>query len=699
MATSVIDHLRRAVLLRDGAGLGDGELLGCFIERHDEAALAALVRRHGPMVWGVCRRLLSHHDAEDAFQATFIVLVRKAASIVPRVMVGNWLYGVAHQTALQSRRTATRRRAREVQVTEMPDTAIVQPDQWPDVRPLLDQELSRLSDNYRAVIVLCDLEGRTRKEVARQLGVPEGTVAGRLPRARAMLAKRLARRGVALSGGALTAVLAQNAASASVSISLMSTTIQAAILVAVGQTAATGAISVNVAALTEGVLRAMLMCKLKAVIAVMLVLGFITTGATVLTLGTAAAQSDPSAVAEERVKSPSKPEQEKAAFTAWGKEVGGLQAGLGFHPGQKRAYSHGEIVKVVARIRNVGKQVVEFKHIWAFFVENPPKISDADGRLVQLPRYAAEGLQMPRSPSVPPGKDIELYEWEFDLRPQGESGTKLFTIHGTGTFSLQCERIVGPTSANPNHPNPTLSKLATGKLELAVKAQERRKKPPVDLGKIQPPGGVPLALVKPGTNAIGVDELNKVRERLEAVPEKDLEKWVVELERIMDKKLQDGLPSARQVCRTDFAIHLSVAFDDLKWNPKTADNLFKRAQAMPATEAKVWKEAFETLLKKEIGQTDTALFAGGPEWAVPLVLIPVDALHEGQKYSAQRGKKYLARLKQLTVDDIFLWKDQVDEYGGTKLDAAVNIILLDDFFDNETFQRDKFKAAIGARKK
>src|SRR5437016_6429855 len=132
-----------------------GKLLGCFLERHDEAAFAALVRRHGPMVWGVCRRLLSHHDAEDAFQATFIVLVRKAASIVPRVMVGNWLYGVAHQTALQARRTATRRRAREVQVTEMPDTATVQPDQWPDVRPLLDQQLSRLPENYRAVVVLC----------------------------------------------------------------------------------------------------------------------------------------------------------------------------------------------------------------------------------------------------------------------------------------------------------------------------------------------------------------------------------------------------------------------------------------------------------------------------------------------------------------------------------------------------------------
>src|SRR5216110_3469866 len=92
--TGVIDLARRAALARDGAGLGDGELLGRFIDRHDESALAALVRRHGPMVWGVCRRVLrNHHDAEDAFQAAFLVLVRKAASVVPRAMVANYLYG------------------------------------------------------------------------------------------------------------------------------------------------------------------------------------------------------------------------------------------------------------------------------------------------------------------------------------------------------------------------------------------------------------------------------------------------------------------------------------------------------------------------------------------------------------------------------------------------------------------------------
>ena len=138
-----------------------------FVGRRDGAALEALVRRHGPMVWGVCRRVLGgRQDAEDAFQATFLVLVRKAASVAPREMVGNWLYGVAHRTALKARATAARRAARERQMAEMPEPAPAGEDRWADLLPLLDRELSRLPDKYRAVIVLCDLEGKTRTEVA-----------------------------------------------------------------------------------------------------------------------------------------------------------------------------------------------------------------------------------------------------------------------------------------------------------------------------------------------------------------------------------------------------------------------------------------------------------------------------------------------------------------------------------------------------
>jgi RNA polymerase sigma factor (sigma-70 family) len=258
----VIPQIRRAVLRQDRTGLTDGQLLGLFIDERDDHAFAILVTRHGPMVWGACRRLLPTPDAEDAFQATFLVLVRKAGSVVPREMVANWLYGVAHHTALQARRSAVRRGKRQFQAPNMPEPAVTDPDPSDDLRSLLDEELSRLPDKYRAVIVMCELEGKTRREVAGQLGVPEGTVAGRLARARAMLAKRLGRRGVSVSGAALAAVLSEGVACAA-PISLMPSTIKAASVLAAGTAATAGIVSPTVAALTESVVRAMLISKLK----------------------------------------------------------------------------------------------------------------------------------------------------------------------------------------------------------------------------------------------------------------------------------------------------------------------------------------------------------------------------------------------------------------------------------------------------
>ena len=423
-----------------------------------------------PMVWSVCRRLLhNHHDAEDAFQATFLVLVRKAAG-VPRRAVADWIYGVARQTAVRLRATAAKRGRRETQVVNMPEptTPEVRDADW---QAVLDEELSRLPDHYRGVIVLCDLEGMTRKEAARQLGIPEGSVASRLARARAMLARRLTQRGVALSGGALVAVLSQKVGSAGVPLSVVESTIAAASLVSAGK-AASGAISVKVGALTEGVMKAMLFNKLKSALVVVLILGILATGATILTCRTAAGHDDKKPAAETPVEPAAKQEKEKdkEAFTAWGKEINGLQAGLGFRPGQKRAYHQGEAVGLVLRVRNVGKEAVEFKHIYAFFLENPPTITDADGKTVELLKLAAEGRQMPRSTNVAPGKEVELYEWSFDLQPKGATSKNPLTIRETGKFSVQCERVVGPTMANPNHPNPTLDKLATGKLELEIKS-------------------------------------------------------------------------------------------------------------------------------------------------------------------------------------------------------------------------------------
>jgi RNA polymerase sigma factor (sigma-70 family) len=277
-ANMVIEQLR-AVLLRDGAGLTDGQLLECFVARREGAAFEALVRRHGLMVFALCRRILrNHHDSEDAFQATFLVLARKAASIVPRETVGNWLYGVAYRTALKAKASAARRRARQVTVMQEPEAPLDGTER--DLQDLLDKELNSLPDKYRAPLVLCGLEGRTEKEAARQLGWPQGTLSGRLSRARAMLAKRLARRGVVLS---LAGIVAKDAASAGIPPLLLNSTIQAG---GIGQTAA---ISGNVARLTEGVITAMFFSKLKVtalalVLAVGTVLG---TGSLVLSVSRA----------------------------------------------------------------------------------------------------------------------------------------------------------------------------------------------------------------------------------------------------------------------------------------------------------------------------------------------------------------------------------------------------------------------------
>src|SRR4029077_19229462 len=174
----------------------------------EEAAVGALVGRPGPLVLGVCRRVLGNAaDAEDAFQAAFLVLVRKARALASRAVIGAWLHGVARRTALKAMATAAHRRVKERTVGR-PEA---QPEEARnDWLPRLDEELSRLPEKYRLPIVLCDLEGKTRREAAEQLGWPEGTVAGRLARSRTMLAKALARHGVVFSGGALAIAISQN---------------------------------------------------------------------------------------------------------------------------------------------------------------------------------------------------------------------------------------------------------------------------------------------------------------------------------------------------------------------------------------------------------------------------------------------------------------------------------------------------------
>jgi RNA polymerase sigma factor (sigma-70 family) len=223
------------------------------------------------MVLGVCRRILKNTpDAEDAFQATFLVLVRKAHTIAKRETVGGFLYGVAYRTALKARAAGDHRRAKERRAAQMSRRTTVDENDRGQEQEWLDQELSRLPDVYRVPIVLCDLEGKTRREAARQLGWKEGTLSGRLARARALLAKRLTRRGLVLSGGLSALALAGEVIAADVPPALVKSTVRAALSFAAGRMAAAGVVSAEVVALTEGVLKAMLLTKLKTTLVVAL---------------------------------------------------------------------------------------------------------------------------------------------------------------------------------------------------------------------------------------------------------------------------------------------------------------------------------------------------------------------------------------------------------------------------------------------
>jgi RNA polymerase sigma factor (sigma-70 family) len=286
--SQVVRGLRGVLAAGEAAQLTEVELWQRYVRERDEAAFEAVVRRHGPMVLGVCRRILGNEqDAEDAFQATFLVLIRRAASLRSPGTLANWLHGVARRTALEARSAAARRRAREAAV---PPRAAMPDDPWDDVLAALDRELGRLSEKYRTAVVLCDLEGKTRKEAARQLGWAEGTVASRLARGRALLARRLARRGFA--GALVAGAFAGGAARAQLPAALVASTVRAATCSA-AQKVSCG----TVATLTEGVLKSMLLAKLKSAFAVVLVVGMATLGAAAL--GSRSRATTPEGAAQE----------------------------------------------------------------------------------------------------------------------------------------------------------------------------------------------------------------------------------------------------------------------------------------------------------------------------------------------------------------------------------------------------------------
>jgi RNA polymerase sigma factor (sigma-70 family) len=271
----------------------DGQLLARFTADRDEAAFATLLRRHGPMVLAVCRRVLrDYRAAEDALQATFLVLARKAAALRKLDTLGPWLHGVAYRTALKARTAGMRRRLDQASPGVEPAGRDSADDVvWRDLRPVLDEEVQRLPARYRNAVVLCYLEGRTNAEAAALLDCPRGTIATWLSRARERLRKRLSRRGLALSTGALAAVLTANAAPAALPAALLVPLIKKIVPATMGMSAG-GAVSTQVAGLTKGVLNAMFLTKLKVATVALLAVSVAGIGASRLTRAVVAGPAD-----------------------------------------------------------------------------------------------------------------------------------------------------------------------------------------------------------------------------------------------------------------------------------------------------------------------------------------------------------------------------------------------------------------------
>ena len=270
--------------------LPDQDLVQRFHTQQNQAAFHVLLRRHGPMVLDVCRGVLGNEaDAEDAFQATFLIFARKAGSIRKTASLASWLHGVAYRTALKARAQSASRQRHEACV---PARMSSQPDDlsWREVRQVLHEEVNGLPERYRAPLVLCYLEGATQDGAAVQLNLAKSTLRERLERGRALLRTRLVRRGLGPAAVLVTAAWPAPNAFACLPASMVSSTVKAASLFAAGQTAGVGLISAKAAALTEGVLRTMLLSKIKVAVGITLVLGALGIGVSALPHGTVAAE-------------------------------------------------------------------------------------------------------------------------------------------------------------------------------------------------------------------------------------------------------------------------------------------------------------------------------------------------------------------------------------------------------------------------
>lgn len=397
---------------------GDSQLLERFLAQREEAAFAALVRRHGPMVFGLCRRILhSEQDAEDAFQATFLVLARKAASLLQHRSLGGWLHEVAYHLALRAKDNTLRRRQHEGEVRSMmpseePATEVARRE----LRSLLDEELRQLPAKYREPLILCYLEGKTNEQAALQLGWPAGSMSRRLMRGRELLRRRLLRRGVSLSAGLLATALVEEAASATVP-PLLAASVARMVL----QTSAVS-IPASVAALVEGRIREMFLLKLRlALLATLTVVGVSAGALAYQTRGKQPTEKQPALAANAPVKQPrtdfyGDPLPPGALARLGTIRLRHIAASVAFSRDGKTLISAGEDGMLRFWEPATGKELRRVRLQSANPPIGHPEVFSADGNIVA--GYTSEGIHVWETAT---GKELKRFPLEKISRPGFEN--------------------------------------------------------------------------------------------------------------------------------------------------------------------------------------------------------------------------------------------------------------------------------------
>jgi RNA polymerase sigma factor (sigma-70 family) len=440
----VVRRLRHSLEDRDAARLSDGQLLEAYRGRGEAAAFGELLRRHGPMVFGVCHRMLrSADDAEDAFQATFLILIRKAASVRPAERVGNWLYGVAWHTARKARAMNERRRARE-----KPLAAAVEPaapgQEREELHEWLDTAVRGLPDAYRTVVVLCELEGRTLQDAAQQLGWPVGTVAGRLSRARQLLARRLRARPAVLAAG--IPLVAAELASAQVPPALAARVLLTNELLATGLPLP-GSVPARVAALAEQVMKSLWLSGLRRLVAVVVVLGLLGLGVAAWCQSPAPRPEEagePRALADQPVPKADPKPGEAAMAIAWGRTVDGVQIGLALRGGT--TVRVGETATFVLLARNTTDKEVSLTYADTSFLAlmTVPAFSNDKGENLEIrPTPIPDILILTRRVTITlkPGATVELGESAWPLVDLQASPPTNYVRAQPGTWSVRFEDV------------------------------------------------------------------------------------------------------------------------------------------------------------------------------------------------------------------------------------------------------------------